>query len=621
MNRNGPLPGQRPLDLRPVERPVVAPLDRSMPVPTDARAGGEAAAKARRGRALECARNRLLATGLLFLLAFFVIAGRVVDLTLFDQVDDPSLAGNSVGPVIRRGDIVDRNGIILATSLPTASVYADPKLIIDPSAAAAALHQALPNLDQSWLLAKLTHKGRFVWIRRNLSPEEHYAVNKLGIPGLFFETEYRRVYPHGREAAHVLGMANIDGEGTAGVERYFNSRLAAGNEVHLAIDIRVQHMLREELEAVTTEFRALGAGGLVLDVDTGEVIALVSLPDFDPNNPMAAPTDARFDRITKGVFEMGSVFKVFTVAMALDTGTTTLERGYDASHPLHVARFTITDYHALNRWLSTPEILVHSSNIGAALMALDVGGARQREYLQRLGLFGRPVIELPEVGETLLPHPWRDINTMTVAYGHGIATTPLQAARAVAAVVDGGILRPTTIIARADDAPLPPGERVVSAKTSAEMRRLMRMVVQFGTATHADVPGYDIGGKTGTADKLVDGRYRHDQRMSSFVGAFPMDAPRYVVLAMLDDPKGNRSTYNFATAGWTAAPVVGRVIARMAPLVGIAPQPLPGQVPGGAKVQTVSAGAGPALSKEKQLANAIREAIAATKGIHQVAAN
>ncbi len=616
MTRREPPDRQRRLDLRPAEgAAAVAAAPRQHEPRSDA-GGGDPRRAGVQARALDCARNRLLATGLIFLFAFLVIGGRLVDLTLIGKGDDVALAGSDAGVTSRRGDIVDRNGIILATSLPTASLYADPKSIIDAPAAAAQLNAVFPTLERSWLLAKLTQKGRFVWIRRNLSPEEHHTVNKLGIPGLFFQTEYRRVYPHGREAAHVLGLVNVDGLGIAGVEQSYQKPLGQGDELRLSIDMRVQHMLREELEAATREFRAIGAGGLILDAHSGEVVALVSLPDFDPNNPIRGVEDARFNRITKGVYELGSVFKVFTVAMALDTATTSLERGYDASRPIRVASYTISDYHPQNRWMSTPEIFVHSSNIGSAMMAVDVGGARQRQYLQRLGLFGRAAVDVPEVGESLVPNPWREINTMTVGFGHGIATTPAQVAAAVAAIVNGGFLRPTTLVARDPSAGPPPGERVISAKTSQQMCSLMRMVVQYGTATRADQPGYEVGGKTGTAEKLVNGHYRRDQRISSFVGAFPMDAPRYVVLAMLDDPKGNRSTYNYATGGWVAAPIVGRLVGRMAPLVGIAPR----TAPGGAKVHTVSSGGQP-MSKDKQLAIAIREAIAASKGVQRVAAN
>jgi cell division protein FtsI (penicillin-binding protein 3) len=618
MNRRDDAFRQPRLDLRPGPRPSMPTQRRGTLPPAPTGTTGDPLQRVLQARALECARDRLLATGLIFLLLFLTIGGRLVSFTMKEPGDDLALAAADQGAAVRRGDIVDRNGIILATSLPTASLYADPKSVIDAAAAAAQLRQVLPALDQDWLLNRLTRKGRFVWIRRNLSPEEHYAINKLGIPGLFFQTEYRRVYPHGREAAHVLGLANVDGQGIAGIEQSYNAVLAKGDDLTLALDMRVQLMLREELEAAVRDFRAIGAGGVVLDSETGEVLALVSLPDFDPNNPMGASEEARFNRIATGVYEMGSVFKVFTVAMALDAGVTTLERGYDASRPIRVASYTISDYHPQHRWMSTPEIFVHSSNIGSALMAVDVGGTRQRQYLQRLGLFGRANIDLPEVGSALVPNPWREINTMTVGFGHGIATTPIQVTTAVAAVVNGGFLRPAKLVARGEDEPSAPGERVISARTSQQMRRLLRLVVQYGTATRADLPGYEIGGKTGTAEKLVNGHYRRDQRISSFVGAFPMDAPRYVVLVMIDDPKGNRSTFNYATGGWVAAPVVGRLVGRMAPLVGIAPRPQPAT--GNAKVQAVAAGGAP-LSKEKQLANAIREAVAASKGFHKVAAN
>ena len=311
---------------------------------------------------------------------------------------------------------------------------------------------------------------------------------------------------------------------------------------------------------------------MVLDVATGEVVAMVSLPDFDPNEPVLDPDDdARFNRVTKGVYEMGSTMKLFTVAMALDTGTTTLTGGYDASRPLRISRFTISDYHAKNRWLSTPEILVYSSNIGAALMAVDVGTTLQRQYLQRLGLLQKSTIELPEVGAPLVPNPWREINTMTVAFGHGLAITPLNLVNGVAALVNGGSLRPATLLYDPDGAV--EGKPVLSSKTSKQMRDLMRQVVLHGTGTKADVPGYKVGGKTGTAEKLVSGHYLQNARISSFVGAFPIDAPRYVVLAMLDEPKGNRSTANYATGGWVAAPVVARLVRRMAPLLGIPPVP------------------------------------------------
>jgi cell division protein FtsI (penicillin-binding protein 3) len=508
--------------------------------------------------------------GALFGLSFLIVAARVTDLTAFTPSERTGFVREAPAPVATRGDIRDRNGILLATSLPTASLYADPREVIDAEGAADRLAAVFPDLDRDRLAARLGGDGRFVWVRRNLIPDEQHAVNLLGIPGLGFVDEERRVYPQGTLAAHVLGLTDVDGHGIAGVEKSFDRELGGGEGVRLSIDLRIQNAMREELAAAVREFRAVGAAGLVLDIHTGELLAAVSLPDFDPNAPAADAADGRFNRVTTGVYEMGSTFKLFTVAMGLDTGVTSLSGGYDASRPLRVARHTISDYHAKNRWLSVPEILVYSSNIGAAQMAMQVGGVRQRDYLGRLGLLGRASIELPEVGAPLKPTPWRDINTMTVSFGHGIAVSPLQLTQAVAAVVNGGILRPTTVIAL-DGAPPPAGERVFSAATSRKMRALMRLVVRYGTGGGAEVAGYKVGGKTGTAEKLIAGRYRRDKRISSFVGAFPMDAPRYVVLAIIDEPKGNKRTYNYATGGWVAAPVVGAVVRRMAPMLGLAP--------------------------------------------------
>jgi cell division protein FtsI (penicillin-binding protein 3) len=474
-------------------------------------------------RVLETARNRLLVTGTVFALAFMVIAVRLIDLTVLDQTDDTPLAEGASPDANGRGAIVDRNGVILATSLPTASLYADSHEVMDPQAAADRLMTVLPDFDREGLVEKLS-EGRFVWIRRNLSPNEQYAVNRLGIPGLHFEIEEQRVYPHNHAAAHLLGLTDVDGKGTAGVEKTFDRDLAAGKTLRLSVDIRVQDMLRQEMVAAVREFRAIGGAGVVLDVHTGEVLGMVSLPDFDPNTPGGDIVDVRFNRAAKGVYEMGSTFKLFTVAMALDSGTANLRDGYDASKPLRVARYTIRDYHAENRWLSVPEILVHSSNIGAAQMALDVGGAAQRRYLGKLGLLTKANVELPESGKPLTPSPWRDINTMTVGFGHGIAVSPLQLANAVAAVVNGGVWRPATVLLHDGDAPAA-GEQVFSAKTSKQLRGLMRLVVRYGTGKKADVPGYLVGGKTGTAEKLVGGRYRRDARISSFVGAFPSMSP------------------------------------------------------------------------------------------------
>ena len=526
-----------------------------------------------RQQTMEKRRNRLLAIGVVITFAFLVIAGRLIELTIPGKGAEPHLASASpLRPAVAdRVGIVDSNGIIMATSLPTASLYADPVDVPDAGEAADKLVAVLPVLNRAEMMVKLKSTARFVWIRRNLTPKQKYQVNRLGLPGFYFQRGERRVYPHGRMAAHVLGFTDTDGLGIAGIEKYFDNVLRNGEaSLALSLDLRIQSILHQELSLAMTEFKALGAAGTVLDVQTGEVLAMVSLPDFDPNVPGSGGKDGAFNRMTKGVYEMGSTFKLFTTAMALDSGTVTLSDGYDASKPIRIARYTISDFHAKNRWLSVPEILVYSSNIGAAKMALDVGASAQKRYLDRLWLLRPVAIELPEVGAPLIPSPWRQINTITIAYGHGIAVTPLQLASAVAALVNGGVYRPATLLKQRRGLP-PEGKRVLTAETSRQMRELMRLVVRSGTGRKADAVGYMVGGKTGTAEKVAGGGYRNKAMISSFVGAFPINAPRYVVLALLDEPKGNASTSFYATGGWVAAPVVKRVVQRMAPLLGLAP--------------------------------------------------
>ena len=529
-----------------------------------------------RKQAMEIGRNRLLVTGVVLTLAFAVIGVRLVDLTVFRSGGEPRLANTGPGPVTPAGraDIVDRNGVLLATSLPTASLYADPGAILNALEAAEKLITVLPELDHGDVLAKLRSKSRFIWIKRNLTPKQQYRVNRLGLPGFGFQRGERRVYPHGRLAAHALGLTDIDGRGIAGLERFFDQTLRAGNRTQVALDIRIQAILRRELMAAVREFRAIGAAGLVLDANSGEVISMVSLPDFDPNNPASAGGETAFNRATKGVYEMGSTFKLFTAAMALDSGTVDFSGGYDASEPIRISRFTIRDFHGKNRWLSVPEIIAYSSNIAAAKMAIDVGTRTQRAYLDRFGLLRQPSLELPEIGTPLAPSRWREINTMTIAYGHGIAVSPLQLVSGVAALVNGGFYVPPTLLKREGDEVVG-AKRVLSAQTSGQMRGLMRMVVSTGTGKKAAVRGYAVGGKTGTADKLSARGYYKDATISSFVGAFPMDAPRYIILVLVDEPKGNERTFNYATGGWVAAPAVGRVVERMATLIGMAPDRKP----------------------------------------------
>jgi cell division protein FtsI (penicillin-binding protein 3) len=528
-----------------------------------------------RRNALETGRNRLLVTGALFTLGFFVIGFRLFELALIDEGGEklhrPRVAATMKMRKVR-SDITDRNGVLLATSLPTASLYANPRQILDAKQAAKKLKRVFPNINLMKMETKLSSNKSFIWLRRNLTPKLQFSVNTLGIPGLNFQDEERRVYPHGRVVSHVLGLTNVDGRGLSGVEGYFDKSIRRSDDpLVLSIDIRVQSVLREEMLTAMVEFKAIGAAGIVMDVNNGEVQAMISLPDFNPNHRITATGIAGFNRATKGVYEMGSTFKLFTAAMALDSGVTRLKDRYDARAPIQIARYRISDYHAKNRWLSVPEIIVYSSNIGAAKMALDVGVTEQKKYLKRFGMLTPVHIELPEIGSPLTPSHWRKINTMTISYGHGIAVSPIQLTSGAVALVNGGLLhRPRmTKISRGEQIT---GSRVLSKNTSKNMRSLMRLVVRHGTGRNADVPGYLVGGKTGTADKPgPNGRYGGRRVISSFIAAFPMDKPRYVILVLLDEPKGIKRTHGYATGGWVAAPVVARVVKRMAPLLGIKP--------------------------------------------------
>lgn len=524
-------------------------------------------------KALDVARTRLLVGGALMATAFLVIGVRLVDVTVFAE-SGPSrqaIARNiATENQMDRANIVDRNGVLLATNLMTASLYGNPGRIFDPQAAARALVGVLPELSEAEVAAQLSSDREFIWLSRNLTPRQQYDINRLGIPGFDFRHEQRRVYPLGRLTAHIVGFTSIDNDGLAGIEKSFDAALTGRRApVSLSIDVRVQQIVRRELAAQIEKFKAIGGSGIVLDVRTGEIVSLVSLPDFDPNEVGEVPDDARFNRTTLGVYELGSIFKIFNHAIALETGAANLTSIYDARKPIRIARFRITDFHPENRLLSVPEIFMYSSNIGSAKMALDIGGATQRKFMSDLGMLRRSSVELPEQARPIYPATWREINTMTIAYGHGIAVSPLHAATAAAAVVNGGILYPATLIQRGETPA--EGKRVISEHTSEQMRRLLRLVVENGTGRNADAPGYLVGGKTGTAEKQVDGQYKRKALISSFIGVFPMNAPRYLVMVHLDEPKGIKESHGYATAGWTAAPVVGQVISQIAPLFGIAP--------------------------------------------------
>ncbi len=472
-----------------------------------------------------------------------------------------------------RAPITDRNGVILAISLPMATAYADPRQVTDPRHAAEQLASVLPNLDVPVIAARLASDKKFVYIARDITPEQELRINDLGIPGVSFQdTEVRR-YPLGDVAAQTLGHIDRAAHGDMGIEKFFDQRLQSdATPLRLSIDVRIQAVVRDVLMQAWDEFHPVGAAGIVMNVQTGEVLAIVSLPDYDANDFDHSTPDERFNRPVQGVYEPGSTFKLQTASMALDGGIVHPWDEFDAAHPIHVGRFTITDFEGKHRWLYLPEVLVYSSNLGAAHIAMAVGAERQRAWLRRMGMFNRVPIQLPEAAMPLFQPAkrWGESTVMTVGFGQGISETPMQVVRATAAVANGGILRPPTLLAVAPDDAVP-GDPVMKPETSDLMRKLMRLVVSDGYGKPADIPGYFVGGKTGTSEKVGAHGYQKHTNVSAFISVFPMNAPKYAVYMMLDAPQGDKSTGGFSTAGAVSAPAAGKVIARIGPMLGLLP--------------------------------------------------
>jgi len=530
------------------------------------------------------ARARIGLAALVFTLGYAVIAAKLV---MFAATPD----GHGVRRAIvqdavatARPDILDRNGEILATDVRTPSLFAEPQRIIDVDEAAELLTAVITDIDARELRDRLASKRRFVWLKREITPQQREQIHRLGIPGIGFLPENKRVYPNGAEVSHVIGHVNIDNQGIAGIEKWLDTHGLADlhlaglatdrlqRPVELSVDLRVQHALRDELIAARTKFKAIAASGVVTDVRTGEVVAMVSEPDYDPNNPREALDPTRINRLTTGVYEMGSTFKALTLAMALDSGKISLKSSFDASHPLQFGKFAIHDFHAQNRVLTAPEIFTYSSNIGSARMALSLGVEYHKWFLKKMGQLNRLRTELPESAEPLLPKHWSELNTATIAFGHGLAVAPLQAVAAIGALVNGGHLIPPTFLRRTQQEAMDVAKQVIKPETSEKMRYLMRLNVEKGSATRADVPGYYVGGKTGTSEKVVGGRYSKTKVLTSFTAVVPADRPRYLVLIMLDEPQALPETHGFTTSGWNVVPVGGAVIARIAPLLGIEPR-------------------------------------------------
>jgi cell division protein FtsI (penicillin-binding protein 3) len=509
-------------------------------------------------------RGRIAIAALISAVGFSVIAARLVDVMVLGSTVRRE---SSVVPAVRRADIIDRNGALIARDLPVTDLYATPAVFWDTAGAA---HQlaGVTGADELRLNAAFALKKGYILVQRALTPEQRDAVMQLGLPGLDFVSGHKRFYPDGRTVAHAVGQVDTDDNGVSGLELGLENRLRSQRDpVQLSLDIRVQYVLEHEAAEAMQSFHAKAAGGIVMNVHTGEIWALASLPDYEPNLRTLEPGDSTRNRMTQDIYELGSIFKIFAFTEAIEENTIRLDEPIEVGQPYRLGHFLIHDFERLGPVLPAAMVFAKSSNIGTAQIELRSGPDKQKPFLHKLGLLSPLKTELPEMASPLYPHHWETVEAATIAYGHGISVNPLTFAAAAAAVVNGGTLIHPTFLMHPE---VQHGERVISEETSRTMRQLLRLVVMEGTGTKADVPGYDVGGKTGTAEKAEHGSYAHHLLISSFCAVFPIDDPQFLVFLMLDEPHGNKESGGFATGGETAAPAVGRIIARIAPLLGVA---------------------------------------------------
>ncbi|MDR3464042.1 MAG: penicillin-binding protein 2 [Beijerinckiaceae bacterium] len=534
---------------------------------------------------LDKTRGRTRIVALLFTLLFGVIIGKLVYFGLKPEAPATIKTAASDAVAAARPDILDRNGEVLATDIKVMSVFAEPRRIIDKDEAVELITAVLPDVDAKELRTKLESRKGFVWVKRAVTAKEQQEIFHLGLPGVGFLPENKRIYPNGPIAAHVLGFANLDGVGISGLEKFVDTqglsdlhgagfKLAPDDLKPLvtSLDLRATYAVRDELEKGVEKFKAKAGAAAILDVNTGEIIAMASLPDFDPNNPADALDPDHINRLSVGVYEMGSTFKAISIAMALEANKVNLNSRVDARDVLRFGRFTIHDFHPEHRILTVPEVFIHSSNIGTARMAMMVGVEGHKAFLRKMGQLTRLRTELPESAEPLVPKNWSELNTITIAFGQGLNVAPLQALMAVGALVNGGVMITPTFLKRGEEDAKRDAPRVIRPDVSESLRYLMRINAEVGSAGNANIPGYFIGGKTGTADKIVHGHYSKDKVFTTFMAVLPADKPRYLFLTLMDEPQAIPGTYGYHTAAWNSGVVTGKIIERVTPLLGIPPR-------------------------------------------------
>lgn len=512
-------------------------------------------------------RQRMLFTISVFVLLYLIVIIRLAQVMVFKNVDEKSLH-SALSPLsVSRADIIDRNGTIIATSLPTVSLYACPRDVLSVDEAVEKITSVFPDINKKDLTDRLKTSKKFLWIKRNLSPTQEQAVLNQGIPGFYFVRTERRVYPDKNLLAHIIGGTDIDNIGIAGVEKVFDDMLRSSHQpLVLSIDTKIQHAVRDELAKSITDFHALGGAAVVMDISNGEILSLVSLPDFDPNKNTNPAAKERFNMVTSSAIEPGSTAKLFNTAMALESGKVTPFTSFDARFPIKIGRFAIHDFNGKGTFLTVEEILKYSSNIGSAKIAQTIGNTAQKAFFKKLGLLDTVSCELSETQRPIYPKVWTEVSAMTIAFGHGIALSPLHLITTMSGILNNGIVNEPTLIKRAR---VIPGRRILSEKVSNQMKALMRINVTEGANRFAEVKGYCVGGKSGTAEKPKRGRYSKTANYAGFVGAFPMTNPKYTVYVVLDEPQATSKTHGYRTAGWNSAPTAGRIIRRIAPILNV----------------------------------------------------